>query len=86
NFLPGSGTLHHLRLPPLTDSVRVDTGILQGDAVSIFYDPMIAKLVVHAPTRKEAIQGLVQALGQYQVVGLPTNIETSIHAGLSLAS
>ncbi|RHZ08101.1 hypothetical protein DYB26_011841 [Aphanomyces astaci] len=75
NFLPGSGTLHHLRLPPLTDSVRVDTGILQGDAVSIFYDPMIAKLVVHAPTRKEAIQGLVQALGQYQVVGLPTNIE-----------
>ncbi|RHY49598.1 hypothetical protein DYB30_001231, partial [Aphanomyces astaci] len=66
NFLPGSGTLHHLRLPPLTDSVRVDTGILQGDAVSIFYDPMIAKLVVHAPTRKEAIQGLVQALGQYQ--------------------
>ncbi|ETV76719.1 acetyl-CoA carboxylase, biotin carboxylase subunit [Aphanomyces astaci] len=75
NFLPGSGTLHHLRLPPLTDSVRVDTGILQGDAVSIFYDPMIAKLVVHAPTRKEAIEGLVQALGQYQVVGLPTNIE-----------
>ncbi|KAF0697184.1 Aste57867_12104 [Aphanomyces stellatus] len=75
NFLPGSGTLHHLRLPPLSDSVRVDTGILQGDAVSIFYDPMIAKLVVHAENRKDAIDGLVRALGQYQIVGLPTNIE-----------
>ncbi|CAK4077325.1 unnamed protein product [Aphanomyces euteiches] len=75
NFLPGSGTLHHLRLPPQSESVRVDTGILQGDAVSIFYDPMIAKLVVHGPNRKEAIEGLVRALKQYQVVGLPTNIE-----------
>ncbi|ETV99482.1 acetyl-CoA carboxylase, biotin carboxylase subunit [Aphanomyces invadans] len=75
NFLPGSGTLHHLRLPPLSDKVRVDTGIVQGDAVSIFYDPMIAKLVVHASNRKEAIEGLMRALGQYQIVGLPTNIE-----------
>ncbi|KAG9411822.1 hypothetical protein AC1031_017448 [Aphanomyces cochlioides] len=75
NFLPGSGTLHHLRLPPQSESVRVDTGILQGDAVSIFYDPMIAKLVVHGPNRKDAIEGLVRALKQYQVVGLPTNIE-----------
>ncbi|RHY26288.1 hypothetical protein DYB32_007763, partial [Aphanomyces invadans] len=62
-----TGTLHHLRLPPLSDKVRVDTGIVQGDAVSIFYDPMIAKLVVHASNRKEAIEGLMRALGQYQV-------------------
>ncbi|OQR82408.1 methylcrotonoyl-CoA carboxylase subunit alpha [Achlya hypogyna] len=75
NFLPGSGKLHHLRLPPLSDSVRVDTGIVEGDSVSIFYDPMIAKLVVHGKDRQDALDGLIRALKQYQIVGLPTNIE-----------
>uniref|UniRef100_K3WR71 Uncharacterized protein n=1 Tax=Globisporangium ultimum (strain ATCC 200006 / CBS 805.95 / DAOM BR144) TaxID=431595 RepID=K3WR71_GLOUD len=75
NFLPGSGKLQHLRLPPVSDNVRVDTGIIEGDEVSIFYDPMIAKLIVHGKNRKEALDRLIQALHQYQIVGLPTNIE-----------
>ncbi|KAJ0397060.1 hypothetical protein ATCC90586_003932 [Pythium insidiosum] len=75
NFLPGSGRLHHLRLPPASDHVRVDTGVVQGDEVSIFYDPMIAKLIVHGETRAQALDRLVAALHQYQIVGLPTNIE-----------
>lgn len=75
NFLPGSGTLQHLRLPPVSENVRVDTGIIEGDEVSIFYDPMIAKLIVHGKDRDEALDRLIKALHQYQIVGLPTNIE-----------
>lgn len=75
NFLPGSGTLQHVRLPALTDSVRVDTGVVQGDEVSIFYDPMIAKLIVHGEDRSTALDALIRALHEYQIVGLPTNIE-----------
>lgn len=67
--------MQHLRLPPVSDKVRVDTGIIEGDEVSIFYDPMIAKLIVHGKNRQEALDSLIQALHQYQIVGLPTNIE-----------
>lgn len=75
NFLPGSGKLQHVRLPPPSDTVRVDTGIIEGDEVSIFYDPMIAKLIVHGKNRQQALDSLIKALHQYQIVGLPTNIE-----------
>lgn len=53
----------------------MDTGIIEGDEVSIFYDPMIAKLIVHGKDRHEALNAMVKALHQYQIVGLPTNIE-----------
>lgn len=75
NFLPGSGTLRHIKLPQLSDSVRVDTGVVQGDEVSIFYDPMIAKLIVHGPDRDTALDSLIRALHDYQIVGLATNNE-----------
>ncbi|CAH0520662.1 unnamed protein product [Peronospora belbahrii] len=75
DFLPVSGTLQHLRLPLTSKSVRVDTGIVEGDEVSIFYDPMIAKLIVHGENRQEALDKMVRALHEYQIVGLPTNIE-----------
>lgn len=75
NFLPGSGKLQHVRLPPTSETVRVDTGIIEGDEVSIFYDPMIAKLIVHGKNRQEALDSLVKALHEYQIVGLATNIE-----------
>ncbi|KAH7479727.1 Methylcrotonoyl-CoA carboxylase subunit alpha, mitochondrial [Phytophthora ramorum] len=75
DFLPGSGTLQHLRLPPVSKDVRVDTGIIEGDEVSIFYDPMIAKLIAHGDSRQDALDKMVRALHQYQIVGLPTNIE-----------
>jgi 3-methylcrotonyl-CoA carboxylase alpha subunit len=55
--------------------VRVDTGVVQGDEVSIFYDPMIAKLIVHGEDRSTALDALIRALHDYQIVGLPTNIE-----------
>ncbi|KAI9895622.1 hypothetical protein PsorP6_018712 [Peronosclerospora sorghi] len=75
NFLPGSGKLQHLRLPRSLKDVRVDTGIVEGDEVTIFYDPMIAKLIVHGDNRQAALDKLITALHEYQIVGLPTNIE-----------
>jgi 3-methylcrotonyl-CoA carboxylase alpha subunit len=55
--------------------LRIDTGIRQGDSISTFYDPMISKVIVHAETREKATQALAQALQNYQVIGLPTNIK-----------
>ncbi|TDH73278.1 uncharacterized protein CCR75_005477 [Bremia lactucae] len=75
DFLPGSGTLQHVRLPCVSEAVRVDTGVIEGDEVPIFYDPMIAKLIVHGDTRRAALDKLVKALHEYQIVGLSTNIE-----------
>ncbi|GMF32004.1 unnamed protein product [Phytophthora lilii] len=72
---PYNGTLQHLRLPRTSKDVRVDTGIIEGDEVSIFYDPMIAKLIVHGDNRQDALDKMVKALHEYQIVGLPTNIE-----------
>jgi len=73
DFLPATGTLQHLR-PPMGEGVRVDTGVRAGDNVSVFYDPMISKLIVHGPDRTAALEKLVQSLKCYQVVGMPTNI------------
>lgn len=64
----------HLREPPLSETVRIDAGFVQGDEVSSHYDPMIAKLIVQGTSREVAIQKLHAALGQYQIVGPVTNI------------
>ena len=72
-FLRAAGTLRHLRIPT-GDGVRVDTGVVQGDKISVFYDPMISKLIVHGPDRESAINKLLVSLKSYQVVGTPTNI------------
>lgn len=81
NFLPGSGKIYYLHEPGNIDSktnydkdVRVETGIRQGDDVSIFYDPMISKLVCFAENRNLAIQKTVKALENYKIEGLPTNV------------
>eukprot|EP00613_Pedinella_sp_CCMP2098_P065482 CAMPEP_0171988482 /NCGR_PEP_ID=MMETSP0993-20121228/275926_1 /TAXON_ID=483369 /ORGANISM="non described non described, Strain CCMP2098" /LENGTH=867 /DNA_ID=CAMNT_0012641457 /DNA_START=188 /DNA_END=2791 /DNA_ORIENTATION=+ len=55
-------------------TVRVDTGVRQGDEVTMFYDPMISKLIVHASDRPRALKALSAALKSYQVAGLPTNL------------
>jgi 3-methylcrotonyl-CoA carboxylase alpha subunit len=76
-FLPASGTLHHLKFPdaaPAGSTMRVETGVRPGDAISPFYDPMIAKLVVHAPTRPEALGALVAALEGTEIAGSTANI------------
>ncbi|KAL1832821.1 methylcrotonoyl-CoA carboxylase subunit alpha, mitochondrial isoform X1 [Daucus carota subsp. sativus] len=74
-FLPATGVLHHYR--PVTESstVRVETGVKEGDDVSMHYDPMIAKLVVWAENRAAALVKLRDCLFKFQVAGLPTNID-----------
>jgi len=72
-FLPSVGTLAHLRLPEDDDTHRVDTGVRSGDAVSRFYDPMIAKLVTAGPDRETAMARMEQALRAAEVVGVRTN-------------
>ena len=75
-FLPQSGQIKVLKEPPsLGDDLRIDTGVREGDVISTFYDPMISKVIVHADTRQHAIDKLNSALGQYTVIGLPTNIK-----------
>ena len=73
--MPDSGKLLHLRIPQMTPTVRVDAGFVEGDEVSPFYDPMIAKLIVRAPDREAALQKLRAALEEYEVVGPTTNID-----------
>ncbi|MEZ5805722.1 MAG: acetyl/propionyl/methylcrotonyl-CoA carboxylase subunit alpha [Rhizobiaceae bacterium] len=74
-FLPAIGTLHHLRFPAVTPSgsVRVETGVREGDAISPYYDPMIAKLVVHGADRGTALDGLSDALRATEIAGSVTN-------------
>lgn len=74
DFIPDSGTLLHLRSPTQTATVRIDAGFVEGDEVSSFYDPMIAKLIVRAPDRGAALQKLGAALETYEVAGPKTNI------------
>ncbi|QDW67522.1 acetyl/propionyl/methylcrotonyl-CoA carboxylase subunit alpha [Luteimonas granuli] len=73
-FLPGSGRLQRLRLPAASEGVRVDSGVVEGDTVSIFYDPMIAKLIVHAGNRPAALARLRTALAECVVEGPKSNI------------
>jgi len=73
-FLPGSGKLQRLRLPPQDAHVRIDSGVVEGDTVTIFYDPMIAKLIVWDRTRADALQRMREALAQCEVIGPKSNI------------
>ncbi|KAG8389314.1 hypothetical protein BUALT_Bualt02G0216500 [Buddleja alternifolia] len=74
-FLPATGTLHHYRPVQVSSAVRVETGVEQGDAVSMHYDPMIAKLVVWGEDRTGALVKMKDCLSNFQVAGLPTNID-----------
>ena len=74
DFLPASGTLTFLQPPEESDHVRVDTGVLQGDEVSVYYDPMIAKLIVWDENRDKALGRLAKALTEYRIAGMATNV------------
>jgi len=74
DFLPATGTLRYLRTPEESQHVRVDTGVVEGDEVSVFYDPMIAKLIVWDDNRDRAIARMEQALEEYRISGLKTNL------------
>ena len=73
-FLPGSGTLQTLHLPAPSAHVRIDSGVVEGDTVTIFYDPMIAKLIVHDDDRPRALARLREALAQCVVRGPKSNV------------
>ncbi len=75
NFLPATGTLDFLQTPQESEHVRIDTGVRQGDEVSVFYDPMIAKLIVWDENREKALQRLAKALSEYRINGVTTNID-----------
>ena len=79
NFLPATGALHVYGLPECVTfergAVRVDSGVRQGDAISPFYDSMVAKLIVHGDTREQALARLDEALAQTHIVGLATNVQ-----------
>jgi len=74
-FLPSTGRLVHLAPPPESDHVRVDTGVEQGDEITLHYDPMIAKLIVWGADRRQALARMRQALAQYRVVGVSNNVD-----------
>lgn len=74
DFLPATGRLTYLHAPTETDYVRIDTGVRQGDEVSMFYDPMIAKLIVWGADRHQALKRLQAALGDYYISGVKTNL------------
>ncbi|GLC94170.1 biotin carboxylase [Cupriavidus sp. TA19] len=84
-FLPSTGTLRFLRTPPAVQfmrgedahgpaGIRIDAGVREGDTISPYYDPMIAKLIVWGKDRDEALARMRQALAAYHVVGLSTNV------------
>ena len=72
-FLPSIGPLLVFR-PPEGPGIRLDTGVRQGDEVTPNYDPMLAKLIVWAPSRKEALQKMRRALDEFVVLGTTTNL------------
>ncbi len=75
DFLPVTGKLSYLSTPDEDRHTRIDTGIRQGDDVSVYYDPMIAKLIVWDENREKALQRLTKTLSEYRISGLKTNID-----------
>ncbi|ORE95355.1 methylcrotonoyl-CoA carboxylase subunit alpha [Stappia sp. 22II-S9-Z10] len=86
DFLPATGTLTTLRLPS-GEGVRIDTGVVEGDRITPFYDPMIAKLIVWGPDRESALNRLSRALAETRVAGSVTNVaflaRLAAHAGFA---
>jgi 3-methylcrotonyl-CoA carboxylase alpha subunit len=75
NFLPSTGRITYLATPAESRHVRIDTGVRNGDAITPYYDPMIAKLIIWDTDRPAALARMRSALEQFQVVGVTTNTE-----------
>ena len=73
-FMPSIGRLSKYLTPERSENVRVDTGIREGSEVSMFYDPMIAKLITHGENRDETIENMMNAIDQYVIDGLSHNL------------
>ena len=74
-FLPSIGTLSHMRMPVEDGPVRIDSGVREGDAISPYYDPMIAKLIVWGADRAAALAAMAAALRECEIAGVATNVE-----------
>ncbi|HJT87604.1 MAG TPA: acetyl-CoA carboxylase biotin carboxylase subunit, partial [Bryobacteraceae bacterium] len=74
DFRPSIGVITHLKAPPQNEQVRVDTGVRAGDQISVYYDPMIAKLIAWDRDRPSALRQLRRALAAYEVAGVETNL------------
>lgn len=72
NFMPSTGSILHYS-EPVGPGIRVDSGVRLGSQVTIDYDPILAKLIVHAPTRQLAIEKMVRALNEYKILGVRTS-------------
>ncbi len=74
-FAPSIGRLATFRPPPEEGGVRIDTGVVEGSEITMFYDPMIAKLAAHGPTREDARLRLADALGGFAIDGIGHNLD-----------
>jgi len=74
DFLPATGRIAHLSFPEQGNGVRIDAGVAAGGEITPWYDPMIAKLVVHGPDRAAALARLRQALAEVEIAGVTTNV------------
>ncbi|QPQ54932.1 acetyl/propionyl/methylcrotonyl-CoA carboxylase subunit alpha [Allosphingosinicella flava] len=74
-FLPSTGRLSRYRPSPAGNGVRVDDGVFEGGEVSMFYDPMIAKLITYGATREEAIDKQIAALDAFELGGIGHNVD-----------
>jgi 3-methylcrotonyl-CoA carboxylase alpha subunit len=74
-FRPSTGQLRVFRLPPSAEDLRLESGVSQGDAITPFYDPMIAKLVAWGEDRSTALARLAQALGESRLAGIASNLD-----------
>ncbi len=74
SFLPSIGRLQHYHEPQASSTVRVDTGVVEGSEISMYYDPMIAKLVTYGQTREASIAAQINALDQYHIRGIGNNL------------
>ena len=78
-FLPSTGRITHLEIPA-GPGIRWDGGVLEGGEISLFYDPLIGKLIVHAPDRASAVSRMQRAIAELRVVGVETS--TPFHAAV----
>ena len=74
-FFPSPGILERLQLPEAAPDLRIDTGFVEGDTVTPYYDPMIAKIITSGPDRPAAVAAMAAALARIEVSGITTNLE-----------
>jgi len=74
-FLPATGKITRLEMPLDYPEVRVDAGVSQGDVITPFYDPMVAKIITSGDTRSEALRRMREVLGGLQIEGVTTNLD-----------